>query len=382
MSAIYTTKFVTDRKLTNETSLEELSQNSPGILELLTTGAPKVDKEKRHQAHNHLQKGYKFSKEQAFALIPRERVGRSKNSVFSKEEGLEDEKADVCQVSDSSSGETIKETAQRIVKDDLSERDVKAISRTLIAPDPVVTLSHLFRLQKELRALNTSGKIISATKHPEITRESNKIQKERSEQRENEGIDFLDHFSLESVIERLNGYDVSNIPDKQALADVMIMLCIRPAEIQNLHIFNGGVTGYVKNRGTQDNPQMFKSLEKDEERARQLLTWIQKAISSRQLKDPGKPGSVYLSSFLKKDEFLPESGKPLLPSSLCKLGSVFASVVHGPKNSSKVITFASEALRHSPDNHASPSKRYTIVNMRKRGEPYNQARPFSIYDEN
>ncbi|PKC72374.1 hypothetical protein RhiirA1_389800 [Rhizophagus irregularis] len=339
MSAIYTTKFVTDRKLTNETSLEELSQNSPGILELLTIGAPKVDKEKRHQAHNHLQKGYKFSKEQAFALIPRERVGRSKNSVFSKEEGLEDEKADVCQVSDSSSGETIKETAQRIVKDDLSERDVKAISRTLIAPDPVVTLSHLFRLQKELRALNTSEKIISATKHPEITRESNKIQKERSEQRENEGIDFLDHFSLESVIERLNG-------------------------------------------GTQDNPQMFKSLEKDEERARQLLTWIQKAISSRQLKDPGKPGSVYLSSFLKKDEFLPESGKPLLPSSLCKLGSVFASVVHGPKNSSKVITFASEALRHSPDNHASPSKRYTIVNMRKRGEPYNQARPFSIYDEN
>ncbi|PKY29977.1 hypothetical protein RhiirB3_446836 [Rhizophagus irregularis] len=333
MSAIYTTKFVTDRKLTNETSLEELSQNSPGILELLTIGAPKVDKEKRHQAHNHLQKGYKFSKEQAFALIPRERVGRSKNSVFSKEEGLEDEKADVCQVSDSSSGETIKETAQRIVKDDLSERDVKAISRTLIAPDPVVTLSHLFRLQKELRALNTSEKIISATKHPEITRESNKIQKERSEQRENEGIDFLDHFSLESVIERLNGYDVSNIPDKQALADVMIMLCIRPAEIQNLHIFNG-----------------------DEERARQLLTWIQKAISSRQLKDPGKPGSVYLSSFLKKDEFLPESGKPLLPSSLCKLGSVFASVVHGPKNSSKVITFASEALRHSPDNHASPSK--------------------------
>ncbi len=46
MSAI-TTKFVTDHKLTNEMSLEELSQYAPEILELLTTGVPKVDKEKR-----------------------------------------------------------------------------------------------------------------------------------------------------------------------------------------------------------------------------------------------------------------------------------------------------------------------------------------------
>jgi len=52
---------------------------------------------------------------------------------------------------------------------------------------------------------------------------------------------------LESVKERLDEYDVSNIPDKQALADVMIMLCIRPAEIKNLRIANGGVTGYAKN---------------------------------------------------------------------------------------------------------------------------------------
>ncbi|CAB4420021.1 unnamed protein product [Rhizophagus irregularis] len=181
MSAI-TTKFVTDRGLTNEMSLEELSHSAPGILELLTTGVPKVDKEKRRQARNRLQKGYNYSKEQALALIPHERVG-----------------------------ETIKETAQRIVRDNLSERDVKAISRTLIGSDPVVTLSRLSRLRRELRALDALEKLISATKHPEITRASNKIQKERSVQRENEGIDFPDHFSLESVIERLDGYNVSNI---------------------------------------------------------------------------------------------------------------------------------------------------------------------------
>ncbi|RIA93704.1 hypothetical protein C1645_818994 [Glomus cerebriforme] len=317
MSAI-TTKFVTDHQLTNEVSLEELSQYAPEILELLTTGVPKVDKEKRRQARDHLQKGYKFSKEQAYALIPHERIGRSKS-------------------------QTIKEMAQRIVWDNLSERDVKAISRTLVetAPDPVIDLSRLSRLRRELRTLNAPEKIISATKIPEITKESNKIQKERSEQCENEGIDFSDHFLLESVKERLDEYNVSNMPDKQALAD-------------------------------------------NEERARQLLTWIQKAISSGQLRDPGKPGSTYLSTFLKKDEFIPEteSRKPLLPSSLRKLGSVFASVVHGPKNLSKANTYASEALRHSPDNHAFPSKKYTIVNMRKRGEPYNQAEPFCIFDEN
>ncbi len=74
MSAI-TTKFVTDHKLTNEISLEELSQYASEILELLTTGVSKVDKEKRHQARDHLQKGYKYNKEQAFILIPYERVG-------------------------------------------------------------------------------------------------------------------------------------------------------------------------------------------------------------------------------------------------------------------------------------------------------------------
>ena len=177
-------------------------------------------------------------------------------------------------------------------------------------------------------------------------------------------------------------YDVSKAPDLQALADVTIMLCIRPAEIKTLRISNRGVTGYAKNWGQQDIPRVFRSLEKNEELASQLLTWIQEAISSGQLRDPGKPGVLWFNKFLKKDEFLPETGKPLLPRSLRKLGAVFASVVHGPKNPSKANTYASEALRHSPENHTSPSKRYTIVNMRKRGQPYDQAKAFEFFDEN
>ncbi|CAG8829967.1 41852_t:CDS:1, partial [Gigaspora margarita] len=278
MSTI-TTKFVTDHKLTNEMSLEELSQYAPEILELLTD-----DKKKRRQARNRLLNGYKFSKEQVFALIPLQRVGRCKSQApVPERSGLEAEEVYICQVSDSTcTEETIKEMAQRIVRDKLSERDIKAISRALveIAPDPVVALSRFSRLQRELRTLNVQETIISATLNPEITRSSNKIQKEHSEKCKNEGIDFLDHFSLESVKERLDLYDVSNTLDKQALADVMIMLCIRPAEIKNLRITNGGVTGYAKNWGQQDISYVFRSLEKNEEQAKKLLTWIQEAIVS------------------------------------------------------------------------------------------------------
>src|SRR6185437_15854198 len=100
--------------------------------------------------------------------------------------------------------------------------------------DHVVALSCLSRLRRKLRTLNASEKIIFATLNPEITRLSNKIQKERSEKCKNEGIDFSDYFSLESVKERLDLYDVSNTPNKQALANIMIMLCIHPTEIKNL----------------------------------------------------------------------------------------------------------------------------------------------------
>src|SRR5437764_15491186 len=103
----------------------------------------------------------------------------------------------------------------------------------------------------------------------------------------------------------------------------MIMLCIRPAEIKTLRISNG-VTGYAKNWGQQDILWVFRSLEKNEEWAKQLLIWIQEAISSGQLRDPGVPGVKWFNTFLKKDRFLPKTGKPLLSGSLRKLGAVFA----------------------------------------------------------
>ena len=94
------------------------------------------------------------------------------------------------------------------------------------------------------------------------------------------------------------------------------------------------------------------------------------------------PGVKWFNIFLKKDRFLPETGKPLLPSYLRKLGAVFAVVSNSAKNLSDAMTITSQALRHSPDNHASPAQNYTIVNFRKRGQPYNQATAFELFDEN
>ncbi|UZO07450.1 uncharacterized protein OCT59_027734 [Rhizophagus irregularis] len=284
MSAI-TTKFVTDHRLTNEMSLEELSR-----------------------------------KEQAFALIPSQRTSRTKSQVTPKEGDTEAEVNICCaksayQVSDIiPEGEIIRETAQRIMRDSLSEKEVKLIAKALAetSPNPVACTSSLSRLQKELRKLNAPKVIIEATKIPGMTTLSNKIQKEKSLLCEDEGIHYLNHFSLELVKERLDSYDVSNTPDKQALADVMIMLCIRPAEIKDLRISNGGVTGY-----------------------------IQEAISSGRLGDPGTPGTGILSRFLKKAEFLPETGKPLLSSFLRNLGAVFAVVASGVRNLLKANTIAS-----------------------------------------
>ncbi len=67
--------------------------------------------------------------------------------------------------------------AQRIVRDNLSVRDVKAISRTLVetASGPIASLSCLSRFRRELGSLNASKEIIFTTLDRETTCASNKI---------------------------------------------------------------------------------------------------------------------------------------------------------------------------------------------------------------
>ncbi|CAB4430326.1 unnamed protein product [Rhizophagus irregularis] len=259
------TRYVTENELNIEMSIEELSRHAPALDTLLT------DK---------LTAGRKKG-----GAIPNAPDTPDTPNITQE---AEPDAVNTCQISPK---ETIRDLAQRIIRDNISEKDVKVIAKVLAetASNASAGLSRLTRLRRELRALEASEKIVSDTKIPDTTCSANKIQKKNILLRENEGIYYPDHFSLESVKERLDSYDMSNIPDKQALADVMIMLCIRPAKIKDLRISNRGVTGYSKNRGQQDIPRVFRSLEKKEERAKQLLVWIQGAISSRQLRDPGKP---------------------------------------------------------------------------------------------
>jgi len=77
---------------------------------------------------------------------------------------------------------------------------------------------------------------------------------------------------------------------------------------------------------------------------KQLLVWIQEAISFKQLRDPGKSDALWFNTFLKKDEFLLETGKLLLSGSLHKLGVVFAVIAHSAKNLSEAMTIANKVL--------------------------------------
>ncbi|CAG8811870.1 12707_t:CDS:2, partial [Gigaspora rosea] len=181
--------------------------------------------------------------------------------------------------------------------------------------------SRLSRLRRELRNLGASFEIIKATKFPDITKEANEIQKNRRKYVEAfEKIDYPDHFTLESVKERLDKYDISTPPDLQALADVMIMLCIRPSELTSLHITDAGVTGYAKNRGQPDIP-------------RNLDHW-------RKTKNGPKnysPGS----------------------SMKYPLGESVTQRIKR-KNMAHTYTIAGECLRHSSDNYTSPVQNYVV----------------------
>ncbi|CAJ0901021.1 2574_t:CDS:1 [Entrophospora sp. SA101] len=421
MSAIVT-KIVEKYKLTPEMDISELSQYTSEFLENLT------DDRKRNQARRRLRDSFKFSIDQVSILIPNQRGGRNKtinlvegnsriavikppksleeeivreitkrilqnrygfsgnqvealfsiqknvqpksiNIVISKRQSLLSSKDQVPQ-------ETIGDMAQRILRDKLSIRDIRAeaYALALSALNANAGSSRLSRLRRELKNLGASSEIIEATKFPEITGEANEIQQNRRKFVETfERIDYPDHFTLESVKERLDEYDVSTSPDFQALADVMIMLCIRPAELTSLRITDAGVTGYAKNRSQIDTPRKFKSMEKNQERAKELLTWIQHAISSGRMGDPGKPGVKWFNRFLKDYD--------LIPKYLRKIGAVYGAVIHCAKNPAHLMTIAGECLRHNPDNHTSPVQNYVVVNYRKKGQTPEQARPFRLYDD-
>src|SRR6185312_9778804 len=114
-------------------------------------------------------------------------------------------------------------------------------------------------------------------------------------------------------------------------------------------------TGYIKNKGEAKNnsePRPFLSMEKNPERARELLTWIQNAIAIGKLRDPvysinGKRSTGVFSKFLKP--------YGITAKRLRKIGGKHASRVHGGQNPTlQHLAFLSRiAMRHKMDRHDS-----------------------------
>ncbi len=102
---------------------------------------------------------------------------------------------------------------------------------------------------------------------------------------------ILMHCSLARVSKRLQNINTSKTPTREDLADVIIMLSMRPAEVRSLQInhyelnlskisawyeegYSWYCTGYLKSRGeNKKNPvsQPFLSMEKNPEYAKELL---------------------------------------------------------------------------------------------------------------
>nr|CAG8610047.1 15866_t:CDS:1 [Entrophospora candida] len=338
------TRYIDYHNLTPKMSIAELSNYSEGLVKILK------DVKARDHARNRIQK-LGFSKDQTYALIPIQTSGRRVTGR-----------------------DPVKKLALYIKEneDNLEAKEINELARNLAetGPTDIAKSSLLKLLRKELRQLNANSITLEAIYAPDITIASNKEQRGRQERREDEGYDCPEFFTLEKVQGRLQKCDTANPPTIQNLIDIMVMLCMRPADVRNLHIdqynsnnaewydpkYSWYCTGYAKNKN--DEPRPFVSMEKDPLRAIELLTWIQKSIPER-------------FPFLVKDEDGDVNVHPinnfLIPygissSYLRKIGSEHAIIIHEGKTRSKCNHLCKLALRHKINREA--SDHYGIMNSR------------------
>src|SRR5581483_4958265 len=209
--------------------------------------------------------------------------------------------------------------------------------------------------QSTFRAKLAEGGVETAiievfAKDKELIQDSNKIQKKRTKKRMANPDRIPKHFFLANVQKRIQNMDVSKTSTRKDLADVIVMLSMRPAEIRSLQInyyepdpsnipawykegYSWYCTGYLKNKGEKKKnppPRLFLSIEKNPERARELLTWIRDAIKAGKLRDP-----VYTRSGTRNawpfNEFLKQEPYRTKPKNLRDYGSKHASRIHSGK---------------------------------------------------
>jgi hypothetical protein len=119
-------------------------------------------------------------------------------------------------------------------------------------------------------------------------------------------------------------------------------------------------------------------MEKNSERARELLTWIQDAIKAGKLHDPvytetEKHNNVPFAKFIKSLKTNLDE-EEITPKLLRKIGAKYASMVHaGPNPTPQHLNNLSEiALRHKI-NRLDAGKNYTLGDSESKKEPKSES---------
>ncbi|CAG8685762.1 12334_t:CDS:2, partial [Ambispora leptoticha] len=179
----------------------------------------------------------------------------------------------------------------------------------------VASGSHQSQFRVKLAEAGVSPKIINTyAKDPKLIQESNKIQKKQTMKRMANPDRIPTHFSLANVNKRIQNMDVSKIPTREDLVDIIVMLSMRPAEVRSLRI----------NHYELDHsniPAWYKD----------GYSWYcTDAIKAKKLSDPVFTGKGTRNAW-PFNEFLKQEPYRTIPKKLRDYGSKHASRIHGGK---------------------------------------------------
>ncbi|CAJ0748337.1 12371_t:CDS:2 [Entrophospora sp. SA101] len=184
------------------------------VIRIVIASPPKNPEEEiiREIAKRILQNRYGFSEDQVNALFSIQKNGSSHSVTTS------DKNVNMClgtspaiaisnKLLKGMEEETIGDIAQRILRDKLSVRDIRAeaYALALSAKNANAGSSRLSCLRRELRNLGALPAIVEATKFPDITEDANKIQRDNQKKAEANL-----KKPLNEIVEHLNG--VTSIP--------------------------------------------------------------------------------------------------------------------------------------------------------------------------
>ncbi|CAG8641196.1 24877_t:CDS:2 [Dentiscutata erythropus] len=206
-----------------------------------------------------------------------------------------------------------------------------------------------------------SPKIITTyAKDPKLIQESNKIQKKQTKKRMANPDRIPIHFSSARV---LKGFRIWISAEVRSLQIIHYEPDPLNAPVWYKEGYSWYCTGYLKSRGEKKKnlePRLFLSMEKNPERARELLTWIQDAIKVKKLSD-----FVFTRNETHNawpfNEFLKQEPYRTIPKKLRDYRSKHASRIHsGKKPTPQHLKLLSRIAMRQESDHLDAGDNYAI----------------------